>query len=178
MTWTINPSLTKIEFLVKHMMVSSLRGSFSSVQFDLHLDTNAWSSSHVQVSIDPKSVSTNDRTRDDFLRSSQFFAPELYGHIVFSSTRVALTGKTLTLSGNLKIRDQEHRVEFKGSIQGPTSRGRDHAKTLHISLRSEIERSLFGLNFGSTLDAGGVLVGKRVNIHVEVELNEKNEPPQ
>lgn len=169
MPWNIDKSHTEVGFAVKHMMISTVRGKFSSFDADVALDPSNLSAAKVTARVQAASIDTNEPKRDGHLRSADFFDAEKYPTLTFTSTRVVGSGDALEVSGNLKIKDQEHPITLKGEISGPS---KDPWGNLRVgfSLSGEIEREQWGLGWNQALEAGGVLVGKKVKLTVEAQL--------
>lgn len=169
MSWNIDKAHSEVGFSVKHMMISTVRGKFGSFDAQVQLDPADLSSAKVSASIDAASIDTNEAKRDGHLRSPDFFDAEKYPTLTFTSTKVIGSGDELEVSGNLKIKDQEHLVTLKGEL---TTEAKDPWGNVRIgfSLSGEIERERWGLGWNQALEAGGVLVGKKVKISLEGQL--------
>ena len=169
MAWKIDPAHTAVGFAVRHMMISTVRGKFSKVDADVDIDPANLSQAKVSARIGAASVDTGEEKRDAHLRSPDFFDVEKYSNIEFKSTKVAQSGQDLTVEGLLKIKDVEQPITLKGEVIGP---GKDPwgGMRLGFSLSAEIEREKWGLNWNQALEAGGVLVAKKVKLELEVQL--------
>lgn len=168
--WQIDPAHTKAGFVVRHMMVTNVRGSFDRVSGTLEFDPQQPQNSHVEVSIDVDSISTGVADRDNHLRSADFFDVASYPTMTFKSTGFELTSDTTgKLTGDLTIRDVTRPVtldvEFLGTLKSPfgdTRAGFEATGTLN--------REDFGLTWNQTLETGGVLVGKEVKLELAVQV--------
>jgi polyisoprenoid-binding protein YceI len=169
MAWNIDKSHTDVSFAVKHMMISTVRGKFGSFDADVELDPANLSAAKVTARIDAASIDTNEAKRDGHLRSADFFDAEHYPTLTFTSTRVSGAGEELEVVGNLKIKDQEHPITLKGEVTGPSKDPWGNTR-IGFSLSGEIERERWGLGWNQALEAGGVLVGKKVKIVLEAQL--------
>jgi polyisoprenoid-binding protein YceI len=169
MAWSIDPSHTEIAFAVRHMMISTVRGKFSKVEGDVQLDPANLASAKVTARIDAASIDTGEEKRDGHLRSPDFFDVEKYPTIEFKSTKVSQSGQDLSVEGLLKIKDAEHPISLKGEVVGP---GKDPwgGTRVGFSLSGEIEREQWGLTWNQALEAGGVLVAKKVKIQLEIQV--------
>lgn len=169
MAWKIDSSHSEVGFAVKHMMISTVRGQFKTFEADVELDPARLETAKVTATIQAASVSTHEEKRDGHLRSPDFFDVEKYPTLTFTSTKVTRSGDELEVTGNLKIKDQEHSVTLKGEVTGP---GKDPwgNTRLGFSLSGEIEREKWGLGWNQALEAGGVLVGKKVKLQIETQL--------
>jgi polyisoprenoid-binding protein YceI len=169
MAWKIDTAHSDVGFAVKHMMISTVRGKFTSFEADVDLDPARLETAKVTARIQAASVSTNEDKRDGHLRSPDFFDVEKYPTLTFTSTQVTRSGDELEVTGNLKIKDQEHAVTLKGEVTGPSKDPWGNSR-LGFSLSGEIEREKWGLGWNQALEAGGVLVGKKVKLSIEAQL--------
>jgi polyisoprenoid-binding protein YceI len=172
MTWTIDKSRTKLEFAVRHMMIHTVRGNFRDYEVDLDIDADDLTKSSVKAHIETKSVSTKDSLRDDYLVSKNFFNPSEFPHIVFESTSARLSGKKLSVSGRLKIRDKEHQLILTGSVKGPKSGFGGGARRLTFDLTGEVAREPYNLVFNGAVETVSIVVGKKVNLLLSIDLVE------
>jgi polyisoprenoid-binding protein YceI len=166
-TWTIDPSHSSVEFVVRHLMVAKVRGRFSDFSGTIHVGDTPETSS-VEVSISPASISTGDPQRDGHLQSADFFEVEQFPTAGFRSTAVRPVRGGYAVDGELTVRDVTRPVtldlEYQGSITDPF--GNDKAV---FSASTEIDREDFGITWNQALESGGVLVGKKAKIEIEVE---------
>lgn len=169
-TWTIDAAHTSVEFAVRHMMISTVKGRFADVQGALTFDEADPTRSAVDVTIATASVDTRSEQRDGHLKSADFFDVEQFPTIRFTSTRVVKTGgESYDLVGNLTIKDVTREVTLKVEDQGrgTTPWGQHQAG---FTASTKIDRKNFGLTWNQALEAGGVLVADEVKISVEVEF--------
>lgn len=169
MAFNIDKAHSEVGFGVRHMMISTVRGKFTRFDADVQLDPAHVEAAKVTASVEVASVDTGEEKRDGHLRSPDFFDAEKYPTLTFTSTSVKRSGEDIEVTGNLKIKDQEHPVTLKGEMTGP---GKDPwgGTRLGFSLTGEIDREQWGLGWNQALETGGVLVGKKVKLSLEVEL--------
>ena len=167
-TWTIDASHSLAEFSVRHMMVSTTRGQFQNISGTLTLDENDLTKSSVEATIDVKSLTTRDEKRDGHLLSPDFFDVEKFPTITFKSTSVTKSGDDYVVTGDLTIHGVTRSVDLKTEFNGfnTTPWG---GRVVGFSADTEISRKDFGLEWNVALETGGVLVGDKVKIHLEVE---------
>ncbi|SRR6266498_2532788 len=168
-TWTIDPSHTHVEFSVRHMMVSTVKGRFPAVSGTITLDDANLSRSTVDVDIAAASVNTHDEQRDAHLRSADFFDAEVFPTLAFRSTQVEPLGEDRArVSGELTIKDVTRPVVLEAELNG---RGTNPwgKQVIGFSAHTSINRKDFGLNWNVALEAGGVLVSDTIKINLEVE---------
>lgn len=169
MAFNLDKMHSDVSFGVKHMMISTVRGKFTRFDADVQLDPAQVEAAKVTARIDVASLDTGEEKRDGHLRSPDFFDVEKYPTLTFTSTSVKRSGEDIEVTGNLKIKDQEHPITLKGEMTGP---GKDPwgGTRLGFSLTGEIERETWGLGWNQALETGGVLVGKKVKLSIDVEL--------
>jgi polyisoprenoid-binding protein YceI len=167
-TYAIDPSHTQAGFVVRHLMVSKVRGAFTGVQGTVVVADDVADSS-VEVDVDLATVDTRDAGRDEHLRSADFFEVEAHPTMTFRSTRIRREGGDWLLDGDLTIKGTSRpitlEVEFLGAVTDPWGGSR-----LGFSARGEIDREDWGLNWNQALEAGGVVVGRKVTLDIEAEL--------
>lgn len=167
-TYDLDLSHSTVEFVVRHLMISKVRGRFGSYRGTVVIGDRPEDSS-VEVSIDAASISTNDEQRDGHLRSGDFFDVDQYPTVGFKSTAVEpAKGDHWNVTGDLTIRDVTKPVvldvEFEGAQTDPWGNGR-----IGFSASTEIDREDWGLSWNQALETGGVLVGKKIKIELGVE---------
>jgi polyisoprenoid-binding protein YceI len=168
-TWQIDASHSHVEFAVKHMMISTVKGSFPGVTGTITIDEENFANSSADVEIDVASITTRDEKRDAHLRSADFFNAEAYPTMRFVSTGVkSVNGDTFTLAGNLSISSVTRPVEFKvertGSGISPWG-----TTVAAFEATTKISRKDFGLTWNVALETGGVMVGDEIKIHIDIE---------
>lgn len=171
MAFSIDKAHSEVSFGVKHMMISTVRGKFSRFDADVQLDPAHVEAAKVTASIEAASIDTSEEKRDGHLRSADFLDADKYPTLTFTSTSVKRSGDDIEVTGNLKIKDQEHAVTLKGEMTGP-SKDPWGSVRIGFSLSGEIEREKWNLGWNQALEAGGVLVGKKVKLSIETELVE------
>jgi polyisoprenoid-binding protein YceI len=167
--WAPDPVHSSIGFTVRHLVVSKVRGSFTRWTGTLLMDEHDLARTQVDVSIETASVDTGVEQRDNHLRSADFFEVEKYPTMTFTSTRVEkATDGELKLHGNLTLhgvtRPVVLNVEYAGTQKDPWGGYR-----AGFSARTSLDRKDFGLTWNQLLEAGGVAVGDRVDIDIEIE---------
>jgi polyisoprenoid-binding protein YceI len=168
--WVIDPSHSKIGFKVRHLMISHVLGNFKQFDGVVLTEGNDFTKASVNLTISSASVDTEIADRDTHLKSADFFDVENYPELTFSGTKIVdLGGDTFELTGNLTIKGVAKpiklTVEFGGIMKDPW--GNEKAG---FSLTGKINRKDWGLNWNSTLEAGGVLVGEDVKLICDIEL--------
>ena len=171
MAWQIDNAHSQVQFSVRHMMISNVRGRFEDIKGTLDFNEEHPERSSVDVQIETASINTRDPNRDNHLRSPDFFDVATYPYITFKSTKVEkLVDDNGRVTGNLTIRGVTRpvvlEVEYagKGKMWGTTSAG--------FNATTKISRKEWGLTWNQTLESGGVLVGDQVTINIDLEIRD------
>ena len=167
-TWQIDPAHTVVEFAAKHMMVSTVKGRFGSVAGTLTVDEERPERSSVVATIDAASIDTRAELRDEHLRSADFFDVAHHPQITFRSRRVQhVKGDNWKIVGDLTMRGVTGEVvletEFEGQILDAFGKQR-----AAFSATAQVNRKDFGLNWNGVIEAGGVVVGDRIKIELNI----------
>jgi polyisoprenoid-binding protein YceI len=167
-TYAIDPAHATAEFVVRHMMISKVRGRFTSVAGTIVVPDGTGVPSAVDVTIDPASVDTREPQRDAHLKSADFLEAEAHATITFKSTGVEGSGDAFKLRGDLTIHGVTREVVLDATFEG---RGTDPWGNDRIGYEAhtKINRKDFGLVWNQALEAGGVIVGDEVKIELNVE---------
>jgi polyisoprenoid-binding protein YceI len=175
-TWKIDKSHSNIDFKVKHLMISTVRGHFREFDATIELDELNPENARVTATIDVASIDTNVPDRDAHLRSDDFFNADRFPRITFDSTKLERHGETeFRMTGNLTMRDVTREVvldgEFEGRLIDPW--GNDRAA---FSAQTEISRKDFNVRWNQALETGGVAVSDKVKISIYAEAVRETEP--
>jgi polyisoprenoid-binding protein YceI len=170
--WVLDQSHSELNFKVKHLMISNVKGAFR--KFEAEVDGEDFTTSSVNVTIDAASIFTNDDARDGHLKSADFFDVENHGEITFrSSSFTKANDENYKLTGQLTIKGVSNAVvldvEFGGTNKDPW--GNEKAA---FSLSGIINRKEWGLNWNAALETGGVLVSDEVRISGDIQLVKKS----
>ena len=169
-TWNIDPAHSSAEFKVKHMMISNVKGSFSSLSGVLTEHASDSTLSSVEASVPVATISTGDAQRDGHLKSADFFDAEKYPTLNFKSTNVVRKGDAYEVTGDLTVHGVTKPVTF--AVDGPSAPGKDPWGNTRIGLSAttKINRKDFGLAWNAALETGGFLVGEEISITLEVQF--------
>jgi len=168
--WTIDAAHSHVEFAVRHLMISTVKGRFTDVRGTVHTDDADLTRSEIEVAIGTASIDTREAQRDTHLRSAEFFDAGQFPEIRFRSTRIArISNDRYAVTGDLTIRGVTHPVTLDAVAEG---RGKDPwgGERAGFSATTKINRSAFGLTWNQLLEAGGVAVGDEIKISLDVEL--------
>ncbi|MEU7832436.1 MULTISPECIES: YceI family protein [unclassified Nonomuraea] len=169
-TYNLDTAHTTIGFVVKHMMVSKVRGSFGDFTGSVTIADNPLESS-AELTIKTESLTTGVADRDGHLRSDDFLSVEKFPTLTFKSTRVVShSGDKFTVVGDLTVRDVTKEIELTVEYGGAGTNPWGQA-VWGFSITSEFDREDFGLTWNQALETGGVLVGKKIKVEIEGEAN-------
>ena len=165
-TWDLDPVHSTIGFVVRHLMVSKVRGRFTTFEAQIVTAPNPLESS-ATATIDLSSVDTGNEQRDNDLRSTNFFDVETHPKMTFVSTGLRLDDGTYLMDGDLTIRGVTKPVELVVEINGfgPDPYGGTRAG---FSATGEINRTAFGVSFNAPVP-GGVMISETVRLEIEAE---------
>jgi polyisoprenoid-binding protein YceI len=170
-TWVVDPEHTTLEFRVKHIGLARVSGTFDRFEGALVVDDEG----RVRASgvIDASSLSTRVAARDAHLRSADFFDVEHHPRITFTSTRIRHGAEgRVRIAGDLTIRGVTRGVELVGEVLG-TGSDDEGAERVGLELAGTLDRRDFGLTWNSAVDGGGLLVGNRVDLRLDVSAVRK-----
>lgn len=175
MFWTIDTAHTQIEFSVRHMMISRVRGKFSKFNGEVVLDEQNPANTSVNIQVELASIDTNEPNRDNHLRSADFFDVENHPHMTFTSKRVeVLDSEHARLYGDLTIRGVTREVPLEVTFEGKALSPWGN-ESYGFSGAARINRKDWGLTWNQALETGGVLVSDTVEINIQLELIKQTE---
>ena len=168
-TYKIDPAHSSAHFVVRHMMITNVRGAFSNLQGTIDYDPENAAATSIEAAIDTNTVNTQDEQRDGHLKSPEFLHVEQHPAIVFKSKKYEADGDgEAKITGDLTIHGITKEVVLK--VEGPTPEAKDPFGNVRIgaSATTKIKRSDFGLTWNAALETGGVLVGDDLKIELEI----------
>ena len=173
-TWTIDPVHSEVSFVVRHMMVSKVRGKFREFSGTLVTAGNPLESS-VTAEIDLSSIDTGQEQRDNHIRSADFFEVGTYPSMTYQSSGVRQDGDGLVLDGKLTLKGVTRDVPLKLEVNGfgPDPYGGTRAG---FTATGEINRRDFNVNFNALMEGGGAVVSDKVTLHLEIEAVLQQQP--
>ena len=168
--WNIDPAHSNVEFSVRHLMISTVKGRFSEFTGVVVADASDLSDFALDVTIQTASIDTRQPDRDTHLKSADFFDVAKYPTIVFKGSHI--TGDHMSefeLHGNLTMHGVTKPIYLEVTAEG---QGKDPwgNERLGYSAKGKIDRRDFGLTWNQALEAGGVAVGHEVKISIDLEL--------
>ena len=170
-TWNIDPAHSSAQFSVRHLAISTVRGTFSKISGTVQLDESDITKSTVNVSIDVATVDTHEPDRDADLRTDKFFDVAKYPTMTFKSKKVeqVAPGK-LKVTGDFTLHGVTKEVVL--DVEGPTPPVKDPwgNQRAAVSAATKINRQAYGVKWNANMDNGGVVVGDDVSINLDVEM--------
>ncbi len=166
MKWAIDPAHSQIQFAVKHLGISTVRGTFQ--KFGGTIEEENGKVAAVNVDIDVNSINTGAEQRDGHLKSADFFDTAEYPTASFQLTKFDRVGQDVTASGNLTIRGATHPITLKGDIGGPAKDPYGNQK-VSATLETKFSRKEWGLVWNVALEAGGLLVSDDVRMSIDIQ---------
>ena len=171
-TWKIDNAHTQVSFSARHMMVTTVRGTFHDIGGTIELDERDPSRSRGEFRVKTASLDTNFGARDTHLRSADFFDVEQYPESRFVSTAIAPKGSdAYVVTGDLTIRDVTRPVTFEVALHGIV-KGMSGARHAGLSARTKLARDDWGLNWNVALEQGCWLVGKDITLDIAIAADE------
>lgn len=168
--WNIDPAHSEILFKVKHLMITTVTGSFK--QYDLVVETETddfTTASKIEFTADINSINTNNEQRDTHLKSADFFNAEEHAQLRFVGKKYEANGDDAKLHGDLTIRGTTKtitlNVEFAGIVGDPYGQTK-----AGFTVNGKVSRKEFGLTWNAVTEAGSVVVSDEIKIHAEVQL--------
>jgi len=169
-TYKIDPAHSSAHFVVRHLMITNVRGGFSGLEGTVVYDPDNPGASSIDVTIDPNTLSTGDATRDAHVKSADFLDVEKYPTITFKSKTVAKDGDNLKVKGDLTIHGVTKEAVLE--VDGPTGEQKDPWGNTRVgaSATTKVKRSEHGLTWNAALETGGIMLGDDLKIDLEVSL--------
>jgi polyisoprenoid-binding protein YceI len=166
-SWTIDPVHSDVAFTVRHMMVSKVRGHFTRLEGQIVTGSDPLAST-VTATIDLDSIDTNNAQRDDDLRSSNFFGVDEHPTMTYRSTGIRHHEDGFDLDGELTLHGVTRQVPLTLDVNG-FARDPFGGTRAGFSATTEIDRQDFGVTTNIPMDGGGVVIGDKIQIFIEIE---------
>jgi len=167
-TWTIDPTHTRIGFIARHMMVTKVRGSFSDFSADVEIADNPLDSK-LSATVQMASIDTGNSDRDGHLRTNDFFDIDQFPTMSLVATGFDRSGDGYVMHADLTIKGVTNAVDFELDLDGI---GQDPwgGTRAGFSATATVNRKDWGIEWNAPLETGGVLVGEKVVIELDVQL--------
>ena len=176
-TWTLDPAHSQIEFAVKHMMVTTVRGQFRQFTTEVDFDEEHPERSSVVAHIDVFSIDTGMAARDAHLRSADFFEAETFPELTFRSTSIKARGDGYKIEGDLTIRGETRPVTLDAEIGGVVA-NMQGGRRAAFNATTRISRKAWGLTWNVALESGGFLVGDEIKITLDMAVLQAEAAPE
>jgi polyisoprenoid-binding protein YceI len=167
-TFNIDPAHSSVEFVVRHLVISKVRGRFAGVSGSILIPDASDVPAAVDVTIAAATIDTREEERDGHLKSGDFLDVANFPALTFRSSDTAGSADDFAINGDLTLHGVTRRVSLRAHFDGRTTDpwGKDR---IAFSAEAEIDRRDFGMVWNQALEAGGVLVGQQVVIEISVQ---------
>ncbi|MEB2776841.1 YceI family protein [Algoriphagus sp. D3-2-R+10] len=166
--WTIDPTHSEVSFKVKHLVISTVTGYFKTFEGSAESDSEDFDGATVSFSADINSIDTNQKDRDNHLKSADFFDAENHPKLTFSG-KIKNSGGDYKLVGDLKMRETTKNVELDVDFGGVAGDPYGQTKA-GFEIEGKINRKEFGLSWSAVTEAGSVVVSDQVRLILNVQL--------
>jgi len=168
--WSLDKAHSNIGFSIAHLVISDVQGNFTDYSVKFTTNKEDFSDASIEVEIQTASINTDNKKRDDHLRSDDFFDAEKFPTITFRSKSFEKVGDNkFTVTGDLTMHGVTKEVVldmvYRGQVKDPWGNTKAGFKAT-----TSLDRYDYGLKYNSTLEAGGVLIGKEVDVHIELQV--------
>lgn len=171
--WEVDPAHSQIQFSVRHMVISKIRGEFEKYDSWAMTDGENMEGADIHFSAETASVNTKVKMRDDHLRSDEFFKSEQFPHLTFKSTSLEKKDEeNYVLKGDLTIRDVTKPivldVEFGGIITDPYG-----LRRAGFGVTGKLNRKEYGMTYNQLIETGGAIAGDEIKLDIHIEFTHK-----
>lgn len=167
--WAIDPIHSSVDFSIKHMMIANVKGTFDKFEAIIIANPVDLTTATIEFNVDLSSINTRNEDRDNHLRSADFFDVENYSTMTFKATSIVNKGDgEYDVTGDLSLHGITKQEKFTVIYEGTGTDPWGNEK-VGFSVQGAIKRSDYGLTWNSALETGGVLVGDKVKISLEIQ---------
>ena len=167
--WIVDPTHSEVHFKVKHLVISTVTGTFKVFGGELITDSETFENAEISFSLDANSVDTNQEQRDEHLKGADFFNSAEYPKISFKSTAFTKDGDDYQLHGDLTVRDVTKPVKLDVEFGGSATDFYGNEKA-GFEVTGKINRKDFGLTWDGITEAGAIVVGEDIKLHASVQF--------
>jgi len=172
--WKEDAAHSTIGFSVKHLLISTVKGQFNDYSVSVLSDKPDFSDAKVTVKIKSESINTDNKKRDEHLRSPDFFESDKFPEIIFVSKKIEKTGKsTFKITGDFTMKGVTKTVALTGELGGILAKDPWGHTKAGFTLSGEVNRFDYGLNWNKAIEAGGLVVSEKVKLNIELELGKE-----
>jgi polyisoprenoid-binding protein YceI len=170
-TWKIDPAHSEVNFNVKHLLVSTVRGNFDKFNETIETNKEDFSDAKINFEADVNSINTRNEQRDTHLKSADFFDAQNYPQLIFESSSIKkISDYELLVKGKLTLRGTTKEITLDVIYNG-TVNGFGGNEVAGFEIRTKLNRFDYGLQWNALTEAGGVVVGNEVKIEALAEFN-------
>lgn len=167
--WAVDAVHSSIDFSIKHLVIAKVKGNFQSIEATIEADPEDLTTADIEFTVDIASIDTRNADRDNHLRSADFFDIEKYPKLTFKSTKIVKTDDgEYDVTGDLSLhgvtRPETFKITYEGTAKDPWGN-----EKVGFSGTGTINREDYGLTYNAALETGGVLLGSKVNVTIEIE---------
>ena len=167
-TWRIDPVHSEVSFTVRHLMISKVRGRFGDFAGTIVIGDDPLAA-RVEASVALASIDTGNSTRDDHVRSADFFDVDNHPELTYRSTGIRADGDDFVVDGELSLHGVTRPVALAVEVTGYQAATPFGDSRLGFSATAEINRDDFGITFNTPLEGGGVGLGRKIQIALEIQ---------
>ncbi|MGX0076129.1 YceI family protein [Staphylococcus warneri] len=165
--FTFDSVHSALDFQIKHLMVSKVKGAFEKFDVNVEGDINDLSTLKATATIDPASINTGNEDRDNHLKTGDFFGTDEFDKITFVSKEVSEN----SVVGDLTIKGETHEVKFDVEYNGVSKNPMNGEQVTGFIVTGKIDREKYGISFNQALETGGVMLGREVKFEVSAEFS-------
>ncbi|MDQ2771318.1 MAG: YceI family protein [Bacteroidota bacterium] len=167
--WTLDPMHSEVQFKIKHLVISTVTGSFKTFQGSMESQGDSFDNAQVEFSLDVDSIDTNNEMRDGHVKGEEFFDAAKFPHITFKSTSMVKAGDAYRLTGDLTMKDVTKSVTLEAEYGGSAVDFYGNHKA-GFEVSGKINRKDFGLTWGGITEAGAIVLGDDVKLVINVQF--------
>jgi polyisoprenoid-binding protein YceI len=168
-TWAIDPMHSEVQFKVKHLVISTVTGSFKKFEGNAITEGDSFDNAKINFSMDVQSIDTNQANRDQHLQSGDFFDSATYPEIKFQSTSFSKEGADYKLLGNLTMKGVTKPVSLQVEYGGSEKDSRGNLKH-GFEVTGKINRKEFGMSYNALTEAGGLTLGEDIKLIANIQV--------
>ena len=173
-TWTVDKAHTKVGFSITHMVITSVEGFFKDYDAKITSKDDDFSTAGIDFTINTNSIFTDNEKRDNHLRSDDFFNAEKYPQLIFKSKLIKKVGEDkYKLVGDFTIRDVTKEIELDVKLNGIIKDGFGNTRA-GFKITGEVNRFDYNLKWSKTIETGGLIAGKEVELIINLEILRKS----
>lgn len=167
--WAVDPTHSEVHFKIKHLVISTVTGTFKSFEGSLETENDDFSEADIEFSLDVNSIDTNQEQRDEHLKSADFFDAVQFPKISFKSASFKKDGDDYELTGNLTVRDITKPVKLSVEYGGTATDFYGNEKA-GFEVSGKISRKAFGLTWDGITEAGAIVLGDDIKLTINLQF--------